>query len=141
MELTENLGQNQELDSPLKLELVDIDNRSITIESDGQIELIVKALSSETRRSILQQIQITQEGMDVSNIAANLKMTEANISAQNLMAYILAKEKESTRQIAVMYFLNGMTIKEIAETKHLSVSGVHKHLDKLRRKIRDKGEI
>ena len=82
MELTENLGQNPELDSSLKLELVDIDNRSITIESDGQIELIVKALSSETRRSILQQIQITQEGMDVSNIAANLKMTEANISAQ-----------------------------------------------------------
>lgn len=65
---------------------------------------------------------------------------EANISAQNLMAYILAKEKETTRQIAVMYFLNGMTIKEIAETKNLSISGVHKHLDKLRRKIRDKRE-
>lgn len=53
---------------------------SIIIESDDQIELIVKALSSKTRRRILQQIQI--EPLDVSSIALNLKMTEANISAQ-----------------------------------------------------------
>ena len=81
------------------------------------------------------------EYLDILYNTSLFENQEANISAQNLMAYILAKEKESTRQIAVMYFLNGMTIKEIAETKHLSVSGVHKHLDKLRRKIRDKGEI
>jgi DNA-binding NarL/FixJ family response regulator len=62
-------------------------------------------------------------------------------TALNLWTYILTKEKETTRQIAVMYFVNGMTIKEIAETKNLSISGVHKHLDKLRRKIRDMGEI
>jgi RNA polymerase sigma-70 factor (ECF subfamily) len=62
-------------------------------------------------------------------------------STRNLLAYILEKEKESTRQIAVMYFVNGMTIKEIAVTMNLSTSGVHKHLDKLRRRIRDKGEI
>ncbi|MHA2008561.1 MAG: ArsR/SmtB family transcription factor [Promethearchaeota archaeon] len=55
-------------------------SESITIESDDQIEKIVKALSSRTRRRILQHIQ--EEPMDVSNIASNLKMTEANISAQ-----------------------------------------------------------
>lgn len=66
---------------------------------------------------------------------------EATVSARNLLAYILEKEKETPRQIAVMYFLNGMTIHEIAETINLSTSGVHKHLDKLRQKIRDKGEI
>ncbi len=53
---------------------------SITIESDELIEKIVKALSSRTRRKILHYIQI--EPMDVSNIASNLDMTEANISAQ-----------------------------------------------------------
>ena len=82
MQITENLGQNPEIDSSLKLELVDSDNGSIKIESDDQIELIVKALSSETRRLILNQIQLNHEGMDVSNIAQNLKKTEANISAQ-----------------------------------------------------------
>lgn len=52
----------------------------ITVESDDQIEKIVKALSSRTRRLILQYIQ--EEPMDVSNIASSLSMTEANISAQ-----------------------------------------------------------
>ncbi len=53
---------------------------SISIDSDEQIEKIVKALSSRTRRQILHHIQ--EEPMDVSNIASNLDMTEANISAQ-----------------------------------------------------------
>jgi len=53
---------------------------AITIENEDHIELIVKALSSKTRRQILHQIQ--DAPMDVSNIAANLEMTEANISAQ-----------------------------------------------------------
>ena len=81
------------------------------------------------------------EYLDILHHTSFFENQQENVSAKNLLAYILAKEKETTRQIAVMYFVNGMTIKEIAETKSLSISGVHKHLDKLRRKIRDKGEI
>ena len=55
-------------------------SESISVESDEQIEKIVKALSSRIRRRILHRIQ--EEPMDVSNIAASLTMTEANISAQ-----------------------------------------------------------
>ena len=55
-------------------------SESISIVSDDQIEKIVKALSSRTRRQILHRIQ--EEPMDVSKIAASLDMTEANISAQ-----------------------------------------------------------
>ena len=55
-------------------------SESISVESDDKIEKIVKALSSRTRRQILHLIQ--EEPMDVSNIAASLGMTEANISAQ-----------------------------------------------------------
>ncbi|MFX1376937.1 MAG: ArsR/SmtB family transcription factor [Promethearchaeota archaeon] len=53
---------------------------SVSVDSDEQIEKIVKALSSRTRRKILHFIQ--EEPMDVSDIATNLQMTEANISAQ-----------------------------------------------------------
>lgn len=56
------------------------ESESISIESDDQIEKIVKALSSKTRRKILHYIQ--EEPMDVSDIASKLQMTEANISAQ-----------------------------------------------------------
>ena len=61
-------------------------------------------------------------------------------SAGGMLEYILAKEKEASRQIAVMYFIDGMTLKEISAVAKLSVSGVHKRLDKLRRKIRATGE-
>lgn len=55
-------------------------SESIIVDSDDQIEKIVKALSSRTRRQILHHIQY--EPLDVSNIASTLDMTEANISAQ-----------------------------------------------------------
>jgi len=64
----------------LKVGLLNNFSDLIEIDTDKEIELIVKALSSKTRRSILQEIQ--SGPMDVSNLAANLKMTEANISAQ-----------------------------------------------------------
>ncbi|MFC2157137.1 RNA polymerase sigma factor [Acidobacteriota bacterium] len=67
--------------------------------------------------------------------------SEEESTARLLFEFVLEKEKSTTRNIAVMYFLNGMTIKEIATTMKLSISGVHKHLEKLRRKIREKGEI
>lgn len=81
-----------------------------------------------------------REYLDILQNTSFFENQDEENSALNLLTYILANEKEKTRQIAVMYFLNGMTIKEIAETKNLSTSGVHKHLDKLRRKIRDKGD-
>jgi RNA polymerase sigma factor (sigma-70 family) len=81
------------------------------------------------------------EYLDILYNTSFLENNESNIAVKNLWAYILEKEKKIPRQIAIMYFLNGMTIKEIAQTMNLSVSGVHKHLDKIRRKIRDKGDI
>ena len=81
------------------------------------------------------------EYLDLLQNASFFEKQQENPSAKKLLEYVLGKENEPTRKIAVMYFINGMTIKEIAETMKLSISGVHKRLDKLRRKIRDKGEI
>lgn len=65
----------------IELELINENKEVIEIiDDDKEIEDIVKALSSKTRRSILQYIRDGPK--DVSNIAGNLKMTEANISAQ-----------------------------------------------------------
>ena len=81
------------------------------------------------------------EYLDVLHNISFFEKHEAETTARNLLTYILGKEKELTQKIAVMYFANGMTIKEIAETMRLSISGVHKHLDKLRQRIRNMGEI
>ena len=69
-----------EIEKVLKLELYN-DSHNL-FESSVSVEKVVKALSSPTRRNILHKIQISKDGMDVSNIASSLNMTEANISAQ-----------------------------------------------------------
>ncbi len=74
--------KKSEMNDVLELDLYDEERRSLVNDSNDQIEKVAKALSSATRRLILLQIQSSNEGMDVSNIASILNMTEANISAQ-----------------------------------------------------------
>ena len=63
----------------LEVSLSNKDEEAVLIDSDKKVEEIVKALSSATRRKILSYIQL--EPADVSRIAQDLDMTEANISA------------------------------------------------------------
>ena len=79
--------------------------------------------------------------LDILHNTAFFESPQEDRSAHKLLEYILGKERESSKKIAVMYFVDGMTIKEIAETMNLSISGIHKRLDKLRRKIQNKGEM
>ena len=85
------------------------ESESITIRSDEQIEDIVKALSSPTRRRILQQVQ--QEPMDVSKIASKLNMTEANISAQ-------IKKLEKAGLITCTYSSGQHGVRKISSLKY-----------------------
>ncbi|TFF85519.1 MAG: ArsR family transcriptional regulator [Promethearchaeota archaeon] len=83
MEISESNLPESEIRSPIEIQLKsDFENKIIVINTDDVIELIVKALSSKTRREILRHIQTENDGMDVSNIADKVGMTEANISAQ-----------------------------------------------------------
>jgi len=81
-ELTDSELKNPKLNEVLELELFEEIQGSHKNNSDKQIERVAKALTSNTRRQILNLIQNTNEEMDVSNIASILNMTEANISAQ-----------------------------------------------------------
>lgn len=54
----------------------------------------------------------------------------------NVLVKIFAKEPESTRTIAVLHFVDGMTLEETAETVGLSVSGVRKRLRTLQEKVK-----
>jgi RNA polymerase sigma-70 factor (ECF subfamily) len=64
---------------------------------------------------------------------------EGAVSAGRLLEHLFAHETDETRQIAVMYFIDGMTLREIGNALALSTSGVHKRLDRLRRRIRSQG--
>jgi RNA polymerase sigma-70 factor (ECF subfamily) len=90
-------------------------------------------IRNEKKHSLNEYLNILQNTSFFEN-------QESETSARNLLEYILDREKETPRKIAVMYFVNGMTIKEIAETMRLSISGVHKNLDKIRRRIKEREE-
>ena len=83
-------------------------SESISVESDDHVEKIVKALSSRTRRKILQYIN--EEPLDVSNIASILKMTEANISAQ-------IKKLEAAGLITCSYASGDHGVRKISSPK------------------------
>lgn len=81
-EITDSDLNEEEIATVLEFDLYDDNHRLFIKESDDRFEKVVKALSSATRRRILHRIQNSNDGMDVSNIASSLQMTEANISAQ-----------------------------------------------------------
>ena len=58
-----------------------------------------------------------------------------------LLGRLLGGEQESTRTMAVLHLLDGMTLEEVAAETRLSVSGVRKRLRGLKERVRELEEI
>ncbi len=56
---------------------------------------------------------------------------------RDLLEEILQSEMEDVRQIAFMYYIDGMKMRKIAEVMAISITAVHKRLKKLRRRIQE----
>ncbi len=59
---------------------------------------------------------------------------DTRMERRSLLGWLFKQESESTRVIAVLYFVDGMTYDEVAETVGMSVSGVRKRLRTLKAK-------
>lgn len=84
---------------------------------------------------------------DVFTSIAYYDEIENRLITNNLLDTIFQRLKKSvrgnpnkpgTREIAVMHFVDGMTLKEVAAEAGLSVSGVRKRLRQLRASVRNK---
>lgn len=64
---------------------------------------------------------------------------EEGWALESVFDYILKVEKASTHQIAVMYFVDGLTMEEISEEMNLSVTAICKRLQRLRRVLKNQG--
>lgn len=69
------------------------------------------------------------------------KNQENRLIINSVLEWIFKKERKSTREIAVMHFVEWMTLKEIAGELGLSVSGVRKRLRVLRERIKSNKEV
>lgn len=72
----------------------------------------------------------------LSRIAA-IDDTESRTLAGTVLARLFGREPESTRTIAVLHLLDGLTLEEVAEEVGLSVSGVRKRLRTLRDRLQE----
>ena len=65
---------------------------------------------------------------------------EGRIEARTVLAKLFGQQRESTRTMAVLYYVDGMTLAEVAREVGLSVSGVRKRLLGLRASLQEMEE-
>jgi RNA polymerase sigma factor (sigma-70 family) len=66
---------------------------------------------------------------------------EKRTIAADFLDRIFQREQQSTREIAVMHYVDGMTLREVSDEVGLSVSGVRKRLRTLRQKVKAMEEV
>ncbi len=66
---------------------------------------------------------------------ASHERTEKKVIASDYVMRIFGKEKESTKVMAVMHYVDRMTLKEVAGEVGLSVSGVRKRLREFKARV------
>jgi RNA polymerase sigma-70 factor (ECF subfamily) len=78
--------------------------------------------------------------MDTSELLLSIACADDeqdSFAARNILSKIFSKEQESTRTIAVLHYVDGMTLEETAREVGLSVSGVRKRLRGLQAKVKN----
>lgn len=66
---------------------------------------------------------------------------EDRMVVRDMLDRLFQKEKPSTREIATLHFVDGMTLQEVANEVGLSLSGVRKRIRELQARIKIKKEI
>jgi RNA polymerase sigma-70 factor, ECF subfamily len=80
-------------------------------------------------------------GDDMLERVASVEDVEARALDRHLLDGIFSRERASTRTMAVMHYVDGMTLEEVAGHVGLSVSGVRKRLRQLKERTRALGEV
>jgi len=65
---------------------------------------------------------------------AGRSLEDPEAKLRGLLDPILKEEREDTRQMAYLYFIDGLSLEKIAQEMEMSVAGIHKRLRKLRRR-------
>jgi RNA polymerase sigma-70 factor (ECF subfamily) len=71
----------------------------------------------------------------LQRIAAEKSDAEGGSLAGRILQRLFQGEQESTSVIAVLHFVDGLTLEEVAQEVGLSVSGVRKRIQRLRDKL------
>lgn len=84
-----------------------------------------KSRPEDARSDILHQISVIQERLSNQN------------EARNLLGKLFSKEPQELGVTAVLHWVDGMTLQEVADAQNLSVSGVRRRLTKIRDRLQN----
>lgn len=76
-------------------------------------------------------------GQDILTRIAGFEEPEPRLEARSLLDKLFGRHQASTRTIAVLHFVDGLTLEEVAHEVSMSVSGVRKRLRGLRESLVD----
>ncbi len=82
-----------------------------------------------------QRTRPTVENENILTDIACYDESENRLILGNLLDHIFKREKPSTREIAVMHFVDGMTLQEVAQAVGLSFSGVRKRIREMKARV------
>ncbi len=68
---------------------------------------------------------------------AHWEDTESGVMARSMLEKLFGVERESTRTMALLHYVDGMTLEQVANEVGMSVSGVRKRLRGLRANLRE----
>lgn len=72
---------------------------------------------------------------------AGMEDLESRLDARAMLDRLFARHRDSTRTIAVLHFVDGLTLEEVAREVGMSVSGVRKRLRGLRESLEELEEL
>jgi len=79
----------------------------------------------------------TMPGEEVLNRIADLDELEPRLDARFALDALFGRQQVSTRTMAVLHYIDGMTLEEVAREVEMSVSGVRKRLRLLRAALQE----
>ena len=105
------------------------------LKGDYPSSLLYKIATNVCLNMIRSRKKETLEtGGDLLDSIATYDDSEERIFAEDILDKIFSREKATTREIAVMHYVDNMTLEETAMESGLSVSGVRKRLRVLKEK-------
>ncbi len=113
---------------------VEVLRRHETMEEDAPAALFMRVATNLCLNRLRTLRRRREEPVDgvLMDIAAIVPDREEQSAARRMLARIFRRQTESTFEIAVMHYVDRMTLDEVAREVGLSVSGVRKRLRTLR---------
>ena len=115
---------------------VQVLRRKLTLRDEAPSSLLYRMATNVCLNRIRSRKRRPEDSADdLVYRVASIQETESRAVARNLLDKLFSRERPSTRTIATLHLLDGMTLEEVAREVGLSVSGVRKRLRPLRARL------